>query len=98
MPTPITRPSLTTDLLTRYSNQKVGEAFDVKKTLGSPGSTPQAGSTIDANSIQAQRFQAPKGFEVKVGQEGTQFLDAQGTTSKQLSTYVQNLSTQKYSP
>jgi hypothetical protein len=96
MPTPITRPSLTTDLLSRYSSQKVGEAFDVKKTLGAPGSTPQAGAVIDANSIQAQRFQSPKGFEVKASQEGTQFLDAQGTTSKQLSVYVQNLSTQKY--
>jgi hypothetical protein len=96
VPTPITRPSLTTTLDQRYANQKAGGAFDVKKTLGAPGSTPVAGSTIDATSIQAQRFQAPNGFEVKAGQEGSQFIDVQSGGNSGTSTYIKGIDTTKY--
>lgn len=98
MPTPVPRPSLTTDLQTRYSNQRAGGAFDVKKVLGAPGTEPAAGKTIDAVSAQGAAFQAPNGFEVKVMQGDTQFKDAQGTTSKQLSRYIKGFSNQKYKP
>lgn len=98
MPNPTPRPSLTTDLQTRYNNQRAGGAFDVKKTLGAPGTEPAAGKTIDAASVQGATFQSPNGFEVKVKQGDTQFKDAQGTTSKQLSRYAQGLSNKKYKP
>jgi hypothetical protein len=98
MPTPIERKSLTTDLQTRYSNQRAGGAFDVKKTLGGPGTNPATGTTIDATSMLGQEFQAPNGFEVKVQQGITQMKDAQGTTSKQLSRYLRGFSNKKYKP
>lgn len=98
MPTPTPRPSLTTDLQTRYSNQRAGGAFDVKKTLGGPGSSPAAGTTIDAASMLGAEFQAPNGFEVKVLQGVTQMKEAQGTTSKELSRYIRGFSSRKYKP
>lgn len=98
MPTPNPRPSLTTDLATRYQNQRAGGAFDVKKTLGAPGTEPASGTTIDAVSMQGASFQSPNGFEVKVKQGDTQMKDAQGTTSKQLSLYMQGFSNKKYKP
>lgn len=98
MPTPSDNPVFNNDMETRYSNQRAGGAFDVKKVLGPPGTSPGAGTTIDATSIQGANFQSPNGFEVKVKQGVTQMLDAQGTTSKQLSVYVKGLSTRKYKP
>lgn len=99
MPTPTQRPSLTTDLQKRYSTQRAGGAFDVKQTLGGPGTSPAAGTTIDATSMQGNEFQAPNGFEVKAGKVGvTQLKDAQGNTSKQLSKYIQGFSNKKYKP
>ena len=98
MPTPVIRPSLKTDLESRYSSQHVGEAFDVKKTLGNPGTVPAAGTTIDAVSQQSTNFQSPNGFEVKVMQGITQLLDAQGTKSKQLSIYMKGFDNTKYDP
>lgn len=98
MPTPNLRPSLTTDLQTRYNNQRAGGAFDVKKTLGGPGTQPSSGTTIDATSMLGQEFQAPNGFEVKVQQGVTQMKDAQGTTSKELSRYLRGFSSKKYKP
>jgi len=98
MPTPNPRPSLTTDLQTRYGNQRAGGAFDVKKTLGGPGTQPAAGTTIDATSIQGSNFQSPNGFEVKAKQGDTQLKEAQGTTSKELSLYIRGFSNKKYKP
>jgi len=96
--TPTERPSLTTDLESRYGTQHAGGAFDVKETLGGPGNTPVAGTIIDALSAQATTFQSPAGFLVKEALCVTQFLDAQGSTSKQLSRYVKGLDTRKYKP
>lgn len=98
MPTPVPRPSLTTDLEQRYDNQHVGGTFDVKKTLGAPGTVPAAGTTIDATSLNGAQFQSPNGFEVRVQPQQTQLKDAQGTTSKQLSLYMQGFSNKKYHP
>ena len=96
MPTPNQRPSLKTDLATRYTTQHAGGTFDVKKVLEQPGKTPPSGEVIDASSMNGVNFQSPNGFEVKVTQGNTQMKDAQGTTSKELSTYVKGLDTRPY--
>ena len=96
MPNASVRPSLTTDLQTRYAQQREGGAFDVKKVLGGPGSTPAAGTTIDAISSNAVSFQSPAGFEVKSLVGVTQLKDAQGTTSKQLSIYMKGFDNTRY--
>ena len=98
MPTPNERPSLTTDLESRYSKQRAGGAFDVKETLGNPGTQPAAGTTIDAVSQNGAEFQSPNGFEVKVKQGITAFKDAQGVQSKQLSRYIRGFVARKYKP
>ena len=98
MPTPNQRPSLTNDLQSRYGKQHAGGAFDVKKTLGGPGTQPAAGTTIDAVSMLGAEFQNPNGFEVKVKQGVTGLKDAQGTTSKELSRYIKGFSSRKYKP
>ena len=92
MPTPSPRPSLETDLESRYANQRVGSAFDVKEVL----SSEVPGRTVDAQSMQANEFQSPAGFEVGVGPFGTQMKDAQGNTSGQLSRYMQGFSNRRY--
>ena len=91
-----TRPSISKTLEERYASQKAGQAFDVKKTLGTPGSSPVKGSTIDAVSLSGASFQSPNGFEVKVTQGLTQMLDAQGNTSKQLSMYLRGFDNRPY--
>lgn len=100
MPTPIQRPSLTTDLASRYSNQRAGGAFDVKQTLGNPGTQPKKQTVIegDTKSQQGANFQSPNGFETDVVPMQTQLKDAQGTTSKELSSYIKGFSNQKYKP
>jgi hypothetical protein len=91
-----TRPSISKTLEERYASQKAGAAFDVKKTLGTPGSSPARGTTIDASSMSGATFQSPNGFEVKVTQGSTQMLDAQGSTSKQLSRYLRGFDNRRY--
>jgi hypothetical protein len=104
MPIPIVRPSLIKDLETRYGTQRAGGAFDVKKTLGQPGTVPVAGTIIDNQSQQSAKFQSPNGFEVKVMQGVTQVLDAIAANgggqakSRELSTYIKGLDTTKYRP
>jgi len=92
------RPSLTKTLEDRYATQRAGGAFDVKKTLGTPGTSPAAGTVIDAASLNGTSYQSPNGFEVKVPMGITQLKDAQGTTSKELSLYIRGFSNVKYKP
>ena len=93
MPNNENRPSLSKDLETRYSSQRVGGAFDVKKTLSAL--TP--GSIINAISMQSNEFQSPNGFEIKIKQGDTQMKDARdGTKSKELSRYIKGISTKRY--
>lgn len=96
MPNTNDRQSLNLDLQSRYTNQKAGSTFDVKKTLGNPGSTPKTGTTIDSTSIQGTLFQNPKGFEVKVPQGQTQMKDAQSNKSLQLSRFMSGFDNRKY--
>jgi len=96
MPTPNERPSLSKDLLTRYSTQRAGGAFDVKDVLKNPGNTPLAGTVIDAASVKGATFQTPNGFKVKADQGGvSQLKDAQGNTSH-LSTYIKGFDGRRY--
>lgn len=90
------RPSLKTDLMSRYATQKSGGAFDVKKVLKNPGNVVQSGETINATSANGQAFQSPNGFEVKTQIGVTQFKDVQGGVSKQLSMYSKALDNRRY--
>jgi hypothetical protein len=95
MPTPNTRPSLTTTLDTRYAQQRAGEAFDVKAVLGGPGTVPKQGQTIDAASQNGQTFQSPNGFLVKPLAQVSQLKDVKAGNSS-LSLYIKGLDTRKY--
>ncbi len=98
MPLPLNRPSLITTLDQRYATQRSGGAFSVKQVLGAPGTVPAPGTTIDAASMNGQKFQSPNGFEVKMMPGITQMLDAQSNTSKQLSMYIKGFDNTKYRP
>ena len=98
MPNPTNRESLNKGLEARYATQKVGGAFDVKVTLGNPGTSPQPLTTIDATSAKGQEFQYRNGFMVKHSQVGiSQLKDGRGTSSS-TSTYIQGFSNKKYKP
>ena len=77
MPQPNERPSLTTTLDVRYAKQHAGGAFEVKEVLGAPDTSPSAGTTIDATSLQGENNQSPNGFWVKVLQGVSQFKAVQ---------------------
>jgi hypothetical protein len=85
MPIPTPRPSLTTDLATRYATQRAGGAFDAKNIIE---------SGVDAlfASYQSATFQKQNGFLTKMQLEVSDFKNDGGD----LSIYVQGLSTQKY--
>jgi hypothetical protein len=97
MPLPSSRPSLTTTLDVRYANQHAGEAFDVKATLGAPGTVPRQGEVIDAASGNGSSFQSPNGFLVRPMTLISQLKDVQSGNSS-LSRYIQGLDTKKYHP
>ena len=86
------RPSLATDLQSRYQRQRVGSAFDVKEILDHQ----EPGTVNDAVSINAQQFQSPVGFQIGAGSQGTQLKEAKGTQSAQLSRYMRGFDNRKY--
>lgn len=102
MPTPITRPSLTKDLASRYATQRAGGAFEVKQRLKPPGNSPTAGDRmpIDGN----ERLYTNDDFVVKQPIGVTEFLDAQDANSsssprsREISRYIRGFSNQKYKP
>lgn len=98
MPTPNVRTSLSTDLASRYLTQRAGSAFDIKQTLGCPGSVPKKQSVIEGDTASqgGANFQSPNGFETDILQGQTQLKDAQGNTSKELSMYIKGINTKKY--
>jgi hypothetical protein len=85
MPIPTPRPSLTTDLATRYVTQKAGGAFNDKNII-------ETGVDALFASYQGATFQKANGFLTKV-QQGVSDFKADG---KDLSFYVQGLSTTPY--
>ena len=102
MPTPSERPSLKTDLESRYRTQRVGSAFSVKNTLKQPGDSPQPGERmpIDGN----ERLYTNDDFIVKQTLGVTELLDAKSanTTSSpsslELSLFMRGFTNQKYKP
>ena len=98
MPLPNLRPSLTTNIETRYDTQHAGGAFDVKKTLGSPGTVPLTGNVIDSVSRNGQTFQSPNGFQVKMLLQQSQLIAVQSGDTRGLSTYIRGLDTTRYAP
>jgi hypothetical protein len=100
MPTPSQRPSLSTDLETRYENQRVGSAFDIKDVLKNPHSAPSAGDRgpVEGN----ENLYSVNDFAIKQPTGVTEFLDAldaNGSTaaqSKQLSRYMKGFDNRKY--
>lgn len=102
MPTPTERNSLSTDLETRYKNQKVGSAFDVKKVLKDPGSSPQSGERTPINGN--EHLVSVDDFAVKQPIGVTEFLDAleantsSSPKSKQISRFMDGFSNRKYKP
>jgi hypothetical protein len=85
MPTPSPRPSLTTDLATRYATQKAGGAYDAKNIIE---------SGVDAlfASFQSSQFQIKNGFLTAQKLEVSDFKNDGGD----LSIYVKGLNTKKY--
>lgn len=97
MPTPNVRPSLTTTLDQRYAKQHAGGAFEVKEVLSPPGTSPAAGTTIDAASQQGANNQNPNGFVVKVLPQVSQLKAVQtGGAGNAYSLYIKGLDTTKY--
>lgn len=87
MPTPTPRPSLTTDLETRYETQPEGGAFDAKKA-GTPTAPP---------SLLAQQFDNTNKFVVKEPLFVSNFKGANGTNYTEISSLAVGIDTRKYS-
>jgi len=98
MPMPTPRPSLLTTLDQRYAVQHAGSAFEVKDILEAPGVQPQAGTTIDAFSMNGEAFQIPNGFQVKMLQQESQLIAVVSNNTVGLSRYVENLDRTRYHP
>jgi hypothetical protein len=91
MPNPISRQSLIKTLQDRYTSQSVGGAYNAKNI------DTKQGDVVPTNpnhvSFQDQLYREG-GFKIKETQTG--FKDAQGTTSKQLSKYIQGFNNKRY--
>ena len=85
MPIPVERTSLTTDLASRYGNQRVGGAFDAKNII-------ESGVDSIAASYQGAQFQKANGFLTKEQQGISDFKN----DGKDLSQYVKGLDTRPY--
>ena len=85
MPIPTPRPSLTTDLATRYATQRVGGAFNDRDII-------TVGEVALFASYQGTTFQKISGFLTKA-KLGVSEFKADG---KDLSFYVKGLNTTKY--
>jgi len=89
----IDRESLKQDLATKYEKgARAGGAFNVQTDLKTDGANEisLAGSTFD------KLYTTTKGFKLKMAQGQTQFKDAAGNTSRQLSIYTKGLDVRPY--
>ena len=99
---PTERKSLTTDLESRYKTQRVGSAYDVKKTLKQPGASPQSGERMPINGN--EQLVSVNDFAVKAILGKTEFLDALDSNlsmapkSKEMSRHMAGFSNRKYKP
>ena len=96
MPTPSERSSLNTDLETRYGNQRVGSAFDVKDRLKYPNNRAPIGGNEALYTL--------KDFAVRKTIGLTELLDAldanttSSPSSKELSLFMRGFTNKKYKP
>lgn len=79
------RPSLTTNLATRYATQKVGGAFDARNII-------ETGTDGLFSSLQSAQFQVSNGFLTKEMLLVSDFKNE----GNNLSQYVKGLDTTKY--
>jgi len=86
--TPIKRESINTPLEQRYNQTKSGGAFDSKT----------AGASTIPTSLQEKNFTSTEGFKPKVQLGQSEFKDAQGNASKELSSFIKGFSNKKYKP
>jgi hypothetical protein len=75
MPAPSPRPSLTTDLLTRYHKQRVGSTFDIRDTLNVPDKSPVKGLELPKGGTNETVF-TTDGFTVKPSLQVTELIYA----------------------
>ena len=86
--TPINRESINTPLEQRYNKTKAGGAFDAKT----------AGASTVPTSLQEKNFTNTEGFKSKVQIGQSEFKDVQGTSSKELSSFIKGFSNKKSKP
>ena len=84
--TPIKRESINTPLEQRYNKTNVGGSFDAKT----------AGSSTIPTSLQEKNFTNTEGFHTNPPLLQSDFKDAQGKTSKELSSFIKGFSNKKY--
>jgi hypothetical protein len=102
MPTPSSRPSLKTDLESRYRTQRAGSAFDVKTTLKQPDQSPRNGDRMPINGN--ERLYSVDDFAVKQTLGITEFLDATSANSStspsslEMSRFMRGFTNRKYKP
>ena len=100
MPTQSDRPSLSTDLESRYRNQRAGSVYDVKATLKQPGQSLQPGDRMPINGN--EHLYTNDDFVVKQTLGVTEFLDAQSAnnssspSSREMSRYMRGFTSRKY--
>lgn len=86
MPNPTQRPSLATNLVTRYANQTEGGAYDAKK----------AGTSTTETSLLGALYLDSDVFLVRESTSTSNFKGANNLNYKEISLYAQNLDTRRY--
>jgi hypothetical protein len=86
MPIPTERPSLTTDLLSRYNNQRAGGAFDAH----------QAGTSTSDPSALARQFTNSDKFIIREPLLVSNFKGANNSNYTEISSLASGLDTRKY--
>lgn len=86
MPIPTERPSLKTDLLSRYNHQRAGGAYDAH----------QAGTSTTEPSVSARLWTNTDRFVVKEPLLVSNFKGANNTNYTEISSLSKGLDTRKY--
>lgn len=89
-----TRPSITKTIEERYATQREGGAFDIKTTLGNPGSHPRGRQPI--NGIQEKKWTVPNFQAFAVPQKSEFYEVGDGINSLQRSVYMRGFDNRPY--
>ena len=89
----VNRESTKMGLVDRYLSQKAGGAYNVQSDIKTDGSNEKSlgGSSYDTN------YTNTKGFKIKMKQGETEFKDAKGSNSTELSLKLKGFTNKKYS-